>query len=243
MLLAQSVGARAKSTVATLLHRFDEVSHRPGAAADIDDLIFDRTNEHWHRVFRQAKWLVEGLFPDLKLHSIYGPSLIFNMERLFEQALSRRLVRVSRGNRWRIKLQGPQWFLAESDFRLQPDITIWDGEQIVSVFDIKWKWLNKKRSHMGILSSDVYQMTAYASRYRCKHLALIFPATKDCPAGITTGFNLQIPEQPCIHVVAVDLRDLAFSNGLPQGLEAFVRPEFDYKKQHTMDRERSFQEA
>ena len=186
---------------------------------------------------------MKGLFPDLRLGSVQGSSLIFNMEKLFEEAIGRRLVRVSRGNRWRIKLQGPQRFLAESDFRLRPDITVWDGERIVSILDAKWKRLDGSKSHMGISSSDVYQMTVYASRYRCNQLVLIFPATKDCPAGFTAGFNLQIPEPACINVVAVDLRELAFSSGLPRGLEAFVRPESHYMKPHTMDRERSFQEA
>ena len=225
MLFVHSVGADAKSAIATLLHRFDEVGHHPGAAADIDGLIFDRTNEHWCPVFRQASWLAKGLFPSLRLGSIQGSSLIFNMERLFEEAIGRRLVRESRGNRWQIKLQGPQRLLAESDFWLRPDITIGDGKRIVLILDTKWKWLNKNKSHMGISSSDVYQMTVYASRYRCSQLVLIFPATKDCPAGFTTGFNLQIPEPTRIHAVAVDLRELAFSRDLPQGLEAFVRPE------------------
>ena len=243
MLLTRSVGARAKSAVATLLHRFDEVGYHPGAAKNIDDLIFDRTNEHWRPVFRQAAWLVKGLFSDLRLGSVQGSSLIFNMEKLFEEAIGRRLVRENRGNRWRIQLQGPQRFLAESAFGLRPDITVWDGERIVSILDAKWKWLNKNKSHMGVSNSDVYQMTVYASRYRCNQLVLIFPATKDCPAGFTTSFNLQIPEPARIHVVAVDLRELAFSDDLPRGLEAFVRPESHYKKPHTMDRERSFQEA
>ena len=250
MLLAHSIGADAKSAIATLLHRFDEVGYHPRAAADIDGLIFDRTNEHWCPVFRQAGWLAKGLFPSLRLGSVQGSSLIFNMERLFEEAIGRRLARVSRGNRWQIKLQGPQEFLAKSDFQLRPnifqlrpDITVWDEGQIVSILDTKWKRLDKNKAHMGVSSSDVYQMTVYASRYRCSRLALIFPETKDCPAGFTTGFNLQIPEPACINAVAVDLRELAFSSGLPQGLEVFVRQESRYEEPRTMDRERSFQKA
>ena len=232
MLLAHSVGASAKSTVATLLRRFDEVGHHPGAAKNIDDLSFDQTNEHWCPVFKQAAWLAKGLFPDLRLGSVQRLSLTFSMEKLFEQALGRCLVRGSRGNRWRIKLQDREKFLAKLDsrpwsdfFQLQPDITIWDGTRIVSILDAKWKWLDGSKSHMGISSADAYQMTAYASRYRCNQLVLIFPATKDFPAGVITGYKLQIPKRPCIHVVAVDLQKLASSSGLPQGLEAFVRPE------------------
>ena len=63
MLLTRSVGARAKSAVATLLHRFDEVGYHPGAAKNIDDLIFDRTNEHWRPGLQAGRMAGERLVP------------------------------------------------------------------------------------------------------------------------------------------------------------------------------------
>ena len=63
--------------------------HHPGAAADIDGLIFDRTNEHWCPVFRCRPngWIGERLVPEsASWFSFRASSLIFNMERLFEEA-------------------------------------------------------------------------------------------------------------------------------------------------------------
>ncbi|WP_416173509.1 5-methylcytosine restriction system specificity protein McrC [Cypionkella sp.] len=39
----------------------------------------------------------------------------------------------------------------------------------------KWKRLNLGEQNSGVSSDHVYQMQAYAGRYRCKRLALVYP--------------------------------------------------------------------
>ena len=64
------------------------------------------------------------------------------------------------------------------------------------IFDAKWKRLDLAEPNSGVSSGDAYQMNAYASRYRCKRLALVHPASRDCPPGRITEFVLMTEERP-----------------------------------------------
>ena len=52
---------------------------------EISLLSFDRIIIHWKPVFERAKWLLQGLFPDVRTGAVAGICLVFNMERLFEE--------------------------------------------------------------------------------------------------------------------------------------------------------------
>ena len=73
-------------------------------------------------------------------------------------------------------------------------------------------------------------MNAYASRYRCKRLALVYPASRDCPPGRITEFVLMTEERPVLDVVAVDVRELAFGTGIPVGIDAMIPSERNWKQ-------------
>ena len=73
-------------------------------------------------------------------------------------------------------------------------------------------------------------MNAYASRYRCKRLALVYPASRDCPPGRITDFVLMTEERPVLDVVAIDIRELAFGSGIPAGIDAMIPIEAHWKQ-------------
>jgi 5-methylcytosine-specific restriction enzyme subunit McrC len=220
-LLDRSISSRTKAMVAALLHRFHEVSDRRFKPDDYDKLTFDRTMKHWLGIFERARWLMNGLFPDVRLGAINGSFLLFNMETLFESMLGIRMRHALFGThagQRKVDLQGPHRHLAESGFLLRPDISVHDGEKFLSVIDAKWKRLDPAESNSGVSSADAYQMTAYANRYGCNHLALVYPASLSCPPGLIKSFVLRIPNSTRLDVVAVDLQDLTFGEGIPEGL-------------------------
>ena len=142
-----------------------------------------------------------------------GSALLFNMEKLFETVLGlriRRACQVQAGARLTVGLQSPVKNLATAGFQLRPDITVQSGDEYVAIFDAKWKRLDLAEPNSGVSSADAYQMNAYASRYRGKRLALVYPASRDCPPGRITEFVLMTEERPVLDVVAVDVRELAF---------------------------------
>ena len=161
----------------------------------------------------------------MRLGDARGSVLLFNMERLFEEVLGRRIMRESRkfiGSQLHVELQKPQLHLATTGFRLRPDITIQNDDQVVAILDAKWKQLVPSEPNADVSSADAYQMNAYASRYRCNSLALVYPASARCAPGYVREFRFQTPGQPILDVVAVDIHDLAFGDAMPAGLERVI---------------------
>jgi 5-methylcytosine-specific restriction enzyme subunit McrC len=224
-LLTYSISARTKAAVAALLHRFDAVKQISVSASDIDRLPFDRMICRWEPVFANAKWLLKGLFPDVRAGHVDGTCLLFNIERLFEALLGLRIRqawhRPAIGN-YKVELQGPRKHLAESgarfEFALRPDISVWDEDGIVAIFDAKWKRLDLSLSNFGVSPADAYQLTAYASSYNCPQLVLVFPASSKCPSGLVGSFTLLVPNRPRLNVVAVDLLALTEGVSIPDEL-------------------------
>jgi 5-methylcytosine-specific restriction enzyme subunit McrC len=184
LLLGFALSPRTRAMVAAFLHRFDEVRDRRITTREVDALHLDRTIRHWEPVFARARWLLEGLFPDVRAGDAAGSALLFNMEKLFETVLGLRIrhaCQASAGNRISVGLQSPMKNLATSGFQLRPDITIRTGNESVAIIDAKWKCLDVSMSNSGVSSADAYQMNAYADRYHCSRLALVYPATAEFP--------------------------------------------------------------
>jgi 5-methylcytosine-specific restriction enzyme subunit McrC len=224
-LLSQTISSHAKATVAALLHRFDEVAHVSVSPKEIERLPFDRMIRRWEPVFERARWLLQGLFPDVRIGEVGGACLLFNMERLFEAFIGKRIRRAwheSPPGRFRVELQGPQDSLAQSvsgpAFALRPDITILEDGRVIGILDAKWKKLDSSKPNSGVSPSDAYQLTAYASRYGCNRIGLIYPAARGSPGGLVDSFRLRIPGAPTLDIHAVDLRALGFGSPLPDDL-------------------------
>ncbi len=233
ILLGFALGARTRAMVAAFLHRFDEVSDRRVTVRDVGALRFDRTIRHWEPVFARSHWLLSGLYPDVRTGDAAGSALLFNMEKLFETVLGLRIrhaCRVHAVGRLAVGLQSPVKNLAASSFQLRPDITIQRDNVTVAILDAKWKRLNLGDPNSGVSSGDAYQMNAYASCYRCKRLALVYPASEDCPPGKITEFVLMTGDQPMLEVVAVDVRELAFGSGIPAGMDGIIPINRDWRK-------------
>lgn len=225
-LLPLTISAHARGSVVALLHRFDAVSSVRARPDDIEKLPFDRMTSRWKPVFMQAKRLLERLFPDVRAGEFDDICLLFNMEKLFEAFVGAKLRKAWRtplADQYRVYLQGPRLSLASSDsnrnaFTLRPDIVIRSGSQTIRVFDVKWKKLNARLPNLGVSTSDVYQLASYASRYQCKHVALIYPASEDCSPSLVGRFTLNIPQAPVLEVHAIDVRELAFGGAVSAGL-------------------------
>ncbi|SET87850.1 McrC family protein [Oceanicella actignis] len=233
ILLGFALSPRTRAMVAALLHRFDEVSDRRVTVRGVGALRFDRTIRNWEPVFARAHRLLSGLYPDVRIGDAAGSALLFNMEKLFETVLGLRIrhaFQTQHGGRLSVRLQSPVKNLATAGFQLRPDIAIQSGDETVAVLDAKWKRLDLGEANSGVSSGDAYQMNAYAGRYRCKRLVLVYPASRDCPPGRITQFVLMTEERPVLDVVAVDVRELAFGSGIPAGIDAMIPVERNWKQ-------------
>ncbi|MES2879526.1 MAG: restriction endonuclease [Pseudomonadota bacterium] len=164
--------------------RFASVSPMRLTAVDVAQLPRDRTTHRYEPVLTWCEWLLAMTSPSLSAGATRAPGLLFDMNKLFEAHVAG-LEEATAGDDYIVHRQGPVQALAKQGdadaFLLKPDITVWhanlDGSAstIARVLDAKWKRLDPKAKHWGAVSSDVYQLLAYALRYKCQKLELIYP--------------------------------------------------------------------
>jgi 5-methylcytosine-specific restriction enzyme subunit McrC len=217
-----AIGIQTKVTVGSILHRLDEVSYRPTNVEEILRLTFDRTIRHWQTIFDRAKWLLQGLFPDVRTGLAEGICLLFNMEQLFEEFIGakvRNAWREFKQSRFVVALQGPRKEVAATEgvnsFFLRPDISISTEGVHVAILDTKWKELELKKDDLGVSNTDIYQIATYASRYGCSRVGLIYPSEK---STLLKTYILKIPNAPILEIHTVDIAALAHGKSLPPGL-------------------------
>lgn len=94
-------------------------------------------------------------------------------------------------------------------FKLKPDITIRDSRsggvsRFPLLIDTKYKKLSPGDRKLGVSPDDLYQMYAYAHRYDCRHILLLYPQTADMPDPVRARFLLDNGERS-VSIAALDL--------------------------------------
>lgn len=199
-----------------LMQVFDAVDDSGLSLQSWRDPPRDRSTRRYEPALQWAGWILRLLSPSLRTGESSAPALLFDMNRLFEQAVGvqlrqalaptgvqvhaqdsgRHLARLTQGERLRLA------------YALRPDLVLRRGGVVIAIGDTKWKHLPINAGGAALpLRADVYQMLAYAGAYGCDELALIFP---------TVGGNsevmdqlLRLPEikgaRPCLRVLFADV--------------------------------------
>lgn len=193
------------------------------AFSEVDDVSFDRTI--WNRLiwdrhavrYRAAvewvRWILSLLSPSLHADDQQAPGLLFDMNALFQSAVTAILRRAAPATGLTVHGKGRSRHLAsivDTDrhaFTLKPDLILERGDELLAIGDAKWKQLEVKGRFLVPSPGDIYQMNAYASAYGCSELALIYPWYSGLKNSTETAFEL--PPLPCgaprITVIVVDL--------------------------------------
>lgn len=180
--------------------RFASISSTRASAADVAQLPRERTTRRYEPLLTWCEWLLGMNSPAMSAGTTQAPGLLFDMNKLFEAYVCG-LEEVAAGERYIVYRQGPVEALAthgDTDaLLLKPDVTVWhtlpDGSaaRIARVLDSKWKRLDPDAAHWGVDQADVYQMLAYAVRYRCQQLELVYPVPgKSAPSGEPPTFQI-----------------------------------------------------
>lgn len=174
--------------------RFAEISSLRMKADDVASLPRDRTTRHYGATLDWCELLLDLLNPALRSGSANAPGLLFDMNRLFESYVLH-LEQQAAKPELHVRAQGPERHLAsfgtEAVFRLKPDVSVWrrgDGGEladVVRIADAKWKRLDPRFSRWSVAEADVYQLLAYAIRYHCTALELVYPEPDNFAAGLT----------------------------------------------------------
>ena len=192
----QNFSQKTKERLNQLLFIFEEIPPSHNIKADFDKC-------HQSRYFSAYKLILQWCEVFLN-HKSFAPysgdsinfALLFPMEKLFESFVAFHLKK--NANDYRLTTQAASKNLIKNEkdenlFQLKPDIVLYypNNPQKIIIADTKWKILNSKndgkkyasdKRKCGVSENDLYQMFAYASKYKAKEVILIYPLceqTKD----------------------------------------------------------------
>lgn len=195
---------------------YADVTDRVVSSADFESVSLDRNSARFEPLLTFARLVISGASPSPMGGKEQTFSLLFPMDRLFEDFVGRFLLRHAQelGMRHRdIELQGRgrrRHLLRSNDgelhYRLKPDILIHrEGAPRVLV-DTKWKALDPSYSHDGVAQGDIYQMYAYAVHYGCSEAVLLYPAVDGVSARSLAFVGPPAPLGTRIRVAFMDVR-------------------------------------
>jgi 5-methylcytosine-specific restriction enzyme subunit McrC len=131
-------------------------------------------------------------------------AFVFDMNQLFENFIASFIRKHSaeiltdelRACDFLLQSRGASRHLARRDeasvFLTRPDIAFRDAaKQFPLLLDTKYKRLDKADRRMGVSQSDFYQMHAYAHRYDCRRIMLLYPQMAGAGGSLKACFKLE----------------------------------------------------
>lgn len=169
-----------------LLEMFEMVPKSTDYLSDYSRIVYDRLNSSYHDVIEWSIAFLLGKSFIIQKGETAADSFLFPMEKIFESFVGKMLKRCLSNDLkfsdWNIKTQPTKKYLFDDPkkFQIRPDIRIFKTESKEEqniILDTKWKRLDPSnaRKNYGISMADMYQMYAYAKRYKANDVWLIYP--------------------------------------------------------------------
>lgn len=183
MLRQQKGAAPLHGEMNRLLGYFGDVCASTAYAADFARMRKDRNRREYARLMEWARVFLLGQSFTGYSGAHSALALLFPMERLFEDYVAHHIRRKFSPLGWQVSIQETSRHLFEGEgercFLLKPDIVLRRKDRVV-LMDTKWKMLSDEASHhYGVSPVDLYQMCAYAARYKASHIYLLYPFRKE----------------------------------------------------------------
>lgn len=165
-----------------LLISFENVECSVNIDKDFSLIVSDRTTKEYSQVLSWSMIFLK----DKSFTTFSGDdnsrTLLFPMERVFESYVAKMVSRVFAPDGWHVSAQDKKHYLfvkPEKKFLLRPDIVLCKGGRTI-IMDTKWKRLkNNLKINYGISQADMYQMYAYAKKYKTQEIYLLYPQTEE----------------------------------------------------------------
>jgi 5-methylcytosine-specific restriction enzyme subunit McrC len=158
---------------------------------NIDDLRLipiTRLNQRYEPLLNLARLFLENESIQLSSGNFHTFAFALNMNKLFEEFVISFIDR-HRHEILPTELQdcellsqsvGAVRYLAKTSnqqpvFQLKPDLVMRYNGKFPLILDTKYKRLKEGDRRLGVSQSDFYQMYAYAQRYDCPYMLLIYP--------------------------------------------------------------------
>jgi len=215
----------------------DEVTLLPALnAGDASLTLLTRLNRRLEPLLNLARLFLNGGAMQMTAGDLSSFAFVFDMNRVFEgfvvNFLRRHRLEILPPDRWDCDLlpqaRGASRFLARSEgksvFRLKPDLAFRNGQAFPLLIDAKYKRLEPGGSGQDVAQADFNQMFAYAHRYDCPRVLILYPQTADMPSALYREFTLEGTDGKTIAVATVDIRvDLGGAEGRKQVVRQLKR--------------------
>ena len=224
-----------RQVLAELRYWMDEVTLLPVVTADMAKQIqLSRLNKQYEPLLNLARLFLERLGLQLSASDVTTFSFVFDMNQLFERFIvgfiqrHRNEILPLSLSHCELLPQGQRVmkYLANREgqqvFRLKPDLVFQNSEKFPVVIDVKYKHLNEAERKLGVAESDFYQMYAYANRYACPRVVMLYPQTVELSAPQRVRFNLEGTSQEIWATTVNVLQDLSEPDA-KQALKAELR--------------------
>ena len=205
-------------------------------------MLLTRLNQRFAPLLNLARLFLSGSAVQLSAGDLDTFAFVFDMNQLFESFI----INFIRRHRAEVlpptlascdllaQTRGATRYLARNIrgrevFQLKPDLafrqadTAQQKDAFPLLLDAKYKRLDAADARLGISQTDFYQMHAYAQRYACPRMLLIYPQTAEMDMPLRAQFKL-IENDKRIEVATIDLRvDLSTSEGKRNLIGQFKR--------------------
>ena len=167
------------SEICNLLFSFEEMDGINVSDKLFDSLVFTRNNHKYESAITLARLIIQNYSPDLinGANSVIG--ILFDMNKLFETFIYRRLKREENNfGEYKLYIKGQTSREFWQGRSVRPDIILEymiDGEQYRVIIDTKWKVLAGDGPH----DSDLKQMFVYNVHFNSFHGVLMYPEGED----------------------------------------------------------------
>ncbi len=188
------------------------------SAAETAPAMLTRLNARFEPLLNLARLFLEGGSLQLAARDFTTFAFVFDMNQLFEAFVigfirrhrDRALPEALRTCDLLPQSYGAPHHLARNEqrqpvFELHPDLAIRRGREFPLLLDAKYKRLDPADRKLGVSSADFYQMHAYAHRYGCPRVLLLYPQTAEMPKPAQGSFTLE-DGSSTIEAATVDLR-------------------------------------
>ena len=184
LLKLQSITSSAENQkeIRQLLTAFEMVRPSINHQKNFSRVVIDRSTKEYEMLMRWSRvFLLNKSFTTFS-GGTNARALLFPMEKVFESYVAKQLKNTLADLDWEISSQDKGYYLFDSprQFALRPDIVITREDSSKIILDTKWKSLvDKPRINYGISQADMYQMYAYAKKYRTSEIWLLYPVNPE----------------------------------------------------------------
>jgi 5-methylcytosine-specific restriction enzyme subunit McrC len=199
--------------------------------ADTNPSLLTRLTERYRPLLNLARIFLDGSALQMTAGDLSTFAFVFDMNVLFENFVAGFLYRHASQILPDAYLQydflsqsrGARRFLATREntsvFQTRPDLAFRIGDRFPLLIDTKYKILDDKDRRLGVSQSDFYQMHAYAHRYQCNRVVLIYPQNAESVAPIKACFKLE----DCDKVIEVASINICVDLGSKSGRVDLMR--------------------